>query len=404
MLILGLLSAVPLGTHAASPDFSDLPIAMTNLFVLPAGSELADEQGVVAGNITLDGDARDDLFLMAGAGRLGLSNTNSGNILITGSAWGDVWAAARKIDIRGPVAGHVRAASQVLVLDSQVDGNLWAAATTVSFETNALVGGTARVWADFVILRGKIDGNLVIRANKVVLDGAVNGSVSIAATEVSVLSNTRILGQLVCETPTPILPDREAVIEGGIAPKAIAAPERRILFEVMTAMIYFVGAILAGIFFLLFAPKLAVRSTMWMETCPWRTLLTGMAALFLTPVIVFFLLVSLLGLPIALVLGALWGVGAYLGRFVAALALARMLTNARRTQPIPGPSPRLLLMGLALFYASAFLPAFLADAIWLWFTVTGLGGLILSLRGSPVPLLPFPPPVPPVLPSNNPPT
>ena len=394
ILFLGCLLGTALRAAPADTDINALPFTQTDLFAVPDDSFLTGEQWVLARSVVIEGDARDDLFLFAGASRPGLSKPGSGTITIKGSVGGDLWAAGQKIEVYGPVERHLRAASQMLVLDNRVGGNLWVAATTVSLDTNSIVVGSARILADYIILRGTVDGNLIIKARKVILDGIVNGSVSIKASEIEILSNTRIHGALTCESPVAPIPAREAVIDGGITQKKTVAAKEDLLFRLITTLLSFIGAILAGTFFILFSPRLVSRSALWMETFPWRTLLVGLAAFTLVPLAAFVLFVSLLGIPLALVTTTLWGLGIYMGRFVAALSVARLLTGLRRTQPIPIPLPRLMLLGLFLFYAAAFLPDFLSDAIWFWFTVTGLGGLIMASRRAPLPVFPTPPPVP----------
>ncbi len=388
------LLAAPLRGADRAPDFASLPFIQTNLLYVPADAVLPDEQWIMAQTIILEGDARDDLFLLAGTESAWFTKTNSGVIRVSGSVGGNLWAAGQTIDIPGSVEHHLRCISQSLRLDGRLGGNLWGAATTVILDTNAIVAGSARIRGGYVYVSGTVDGNLVINANKVVIDGTVNGSVSVDASELSILSNTRIRGGLVYDVPGSVTPAREAVIEGGLTRRAPVSPQDQLLIRGMTTLLSLIGAILVGIFFLLFAPRLAVRSALWMETNPWRTLGAGLAVLFLIPPLAFVLFVSLLGIPLALVSVTLWGLALYMGRFVAALSIARLVTGKRRLQPIPSPSPRLLLLGLLIFYGSSFLPDFLSDAFWLWFTVTGLGGLVMACRSAPLPAVPIPPPVP----------
>jgi cytoskeletal protein CcmA (bactofilin family) len=381
-----------LAAPAATEPFP-FPFIQTDAYHLGADEYLPGEQYVFARNIAIDGDARDDLFLFAGASRLGLSSKDAGSLILNGTARGDIWAISQRMDLNGPVEHHVRAATQLLRVNNRIGGNLYAAATTVSLDTNAIVVGSARILADYCILRGTVDGDLRITAREVRIDGVVHGSVLIKAATIAILSNARIDGTLTYESAATVMPDRQAVITEGITRQAPAGDDTFSLFQALATLLSFIGAILAGIFFYVFAPRLVVRSTLWMENYPWRTLLVGLGAFMLTPFAVLFMLASFLGIPLGLVTGALFGLGVYLGRFIAALSLARLLTGARQRQAIPQPSPRLLLLGLALFYLATFLPDFLAHAIWFWFTVTGMGGLIMAVRGAPA----FPPAVSPSL-------
>jgi cytoskeletal protein CcmA (bactofilin family) len=397
---LPIISALALGavTALAEPAQSDptaFPFVQMDEFRLPAGHSLPDEQWILARNITIDGDAQDDLFLFAGASRQGLTTTGSGLVAINGALNSDLWAAGQTLEINGPVEHHLRAASHLLRLNSRVGGNVLAAATTASLDTNAIVGGSVRIMADYFILRGTIDGNLRITARKVDIDGEVQGSVFIRADEIGILSNARIHGDLTCETMGPVNPDSRAVIDGARITRQPLGQESFSIFKAASTLIAFIGALLAGLFFFLVAPRTVARSTLWMENYPWRTLLVGMAALLTAPLLILFMFATILGIPMALVMGGLYGLALYLGRFIAALSVARLLTGRRSRQPIPLPTPHLMVLGLALFYLSSFLPAFLADAIWFWFTVTGMGGLIMGMRGAlPLPAGSTPPPLP----------
>ncbi len=385
--LLAALCALPAIAAPANPEPSAFPFIQAETFRLANAEVIVGEQWILARNILLDGDARDDLFLFAGASRLGLTTAGAGTMTLNGSIGGNLWAAGQSIEIHGPVEHHVRTAAQLLRIDSRIGGNLYSAASTVSLDTNSIVIGSARVLADYFILRGTVDGNLHITAREVRIDGIVHGSVFVKADKITILSNTRINGTLTCETAMAVMPDRQAVITGGLTQREPVSNDTFSMLQVLTTFLAFIGAILAGIFFFVFTPRYVVRSTLWMEACPWRTLLVGLAAFLLAPFAILFMFASLLGIPLALVTGTLYGLGIYLGRFIAALSLARLLTGARQRQPIPLPSPRLLLMGISFFYLATFLPDFLSDAIWFWFTITGMGGLILAVRGTPAPLL-----------------
>lgn len=394
ILLLGFLSLSSVEADTNETDMGILPFIQADVYHIPADASLTQEQWVMARAVKMDGAAQGDLFLFAGAAKLGFSKSDSGLIEINGPVAGNLWAAGQKIEINGPVEHHVRMAGQMIRINNRINGNVLAAATTVSLDTNGIVAESARIMADYFILRGTVDGDLVVHANKVILDGVVKGSAKIRAREISVLSKAR-LGSLTCETVNQVVPDSKAIIDGPLLVRPPASAKNATLVTFATTFVSYIGAILAGVFFLLFSPRMVVRSTLWMETYPWRTLLVGLAAFVVVPVAAIFLFVSLLGIPLALVISALYGLGLYLGRFIAALSLARLFTGARRRHPMPLPSYRLMLLGLTFFYIASFLPAFLADAIWFWFTITGMGGLIMAARGTPITILPFPPPIPP---------
>jgi len=80
----------------------------TNLFLLGEDSVLADDLWLSANSIEINGQAKNDLFLMATAGSWKTQDEKEGNILLSGQLENDVWALGNAISLTGDIQDHAR--------------------------------------------------------------------------------------------------------------------------------------------------------------------------------------------------------------------------------------------------------------------------------------------------------
>ena len=138
-----------------------------------------------------------------------------------------------------------------------------------------------------------------------------------------------------------------------------------------------------------FCPLTAGAAVRELRLAPFRTLLAGLAALFLGPFLIAFAFSTLVGIPLALLLAALYAGLAYLSHVVVALWLGHALLRASGPQTF-GRVLSALAVGLFILYFAAALPGVGA---FLVFPVLVLGAGALARAALQRPIV-FPPPLP----------
>ena len=341
----------------------------TNAVVLPAGETLGSEALLAAYYLDVQGAASRDLWLLA-----------------AGSA-----------RCSGAVAGDLRAFASAATLAGEVAGNAFVYAKGLQLATNAVVRGDAAFFGTDLICEGAVGGDARIFARSVTLGGTWGGNVRVDAEEIRVAPGTRIAGDLVYGAPKPLALDPSVAVGGKVTAAARSAPApepRRARFALHGYL--FLAALLVGMPFVGFCPLTAGGAVRQLRTAPFRALLAGLAALFLGPPLIAIAFSTLVGIPLALLLAALYAVLFYLSHVVVALWLGHALLRA------PGPQTfgrvlSALAVGLFVLYFAAALPgvgAFLFFPV----LVLGAGALARAALQRPVvfpPPLPRPPPVPP---------
>ncbi len=364
--VLGLLFLLP----AAAPAYQWRVGETTNALVLPAGEKLGEEALWAAHSLDIRGKAARDLWLLASA------------------------------DVRfdGESGGDLRVFSGSAVIAGTAQENLFAYANGLQLATNSAVRGEAALFGAAVICEGAVEGDARIFARSVTLGGRWGGNVRIHADEIRIAPGTQIAGDLVYTSFKPLVYDSSVTVGGTVTQAKIPVPETSLRTRLLFHGYLFLAALLVGMPFVGFCPMLAGGAVRKLRSAPWRALLAGATAILFGPFLAAFALMTVVGIPLALMLGALYGALAYLSHVVVALWLGHALLRA------PGPQTfsrvlSALALGLFLLYFAAAIPG-LAAMIALPVVVLGAGALVLGFLQRPFFPVAWPPPPPPALPST----
>lgn len=236
----------------------------------------------------------------------------AGTVIVHGTVEGDLEAAAGTVLVDGTVTGNVDAVAGSVRIDGRVGGDVSATGGSVIVDRNAAVGGSVDAAAGNVVLGGVIDGDVRVAGGSVVLmpSAAIRGDVEYAVGEDGMFDN------------------RGAVIEGsitrneGVSPDVVrwTGPPGSAL-----AAFGFIANLILGALLLVVAPDFSAAVAERIARGPVRVGAVGLLALIAVPIALFLLVITIVGIPLALAgLGLfailLWIASVY-GRFAVGLWL-----------------------------------------------------------------------------------
>ncbi len=317
-------------------------------------------------------------------------------VILDGVVAGDVMVWARHVEVRGVVEGNLVVAGQDLSLSGEVAGAVIAVTDEALFAgarmRSALVAcGELRmdedartlrdmtVAAGLVELHGVVGRDLTVAAEDFRLSGAVERDLLLASEHADILSGAKIGGVVQAST-------HESRIE--ISPGAVFPPidshweeEEEVSWGAKFfawRLVWLVGAFGVGLLLYLLLPGMfQARLTSGAQFG--RRLLIGLASFPLALTAALVLLLTVVGIPLAVLLGLSWVAALYLAHIVVSALLGRALTR------IEGESMRDF--GLALV-AGLLLVTVLVNLPWIGFparlvlTCVGLGALFESARAA----------------------
>lgn len=303
--------------------------------------------------LTLSIPINDDLYA-AGANLQVLESVNGdlvaagGEVTITGPVKQDVIIAGGRVRIEGAVDDDVRVAGGEVTIATTIKDDLIVAGGTVRIDRDAIIGGDAIVLGGSLFIDGTVKGKLMTSGGNIVIGGIVQGDAEVNG-GVLALSNT-ILGNLRLRADQVTLGDSAVVggdlrywlksgerdfgssVKGTVTfdPALSRLPDVRMKAGFATAFLAgvlgliglkFLSGVLAILVFVLLTKTFFRDAAKRVLKTPWRDLWYGFLYFAVMPIIAFLLLITVIGIPFALLAGV-----AYIFSFVFALPVASVLT------------------------------------------------------------------------------
>lgn len=320
------------------------------------GSDFFGAGGALNLTETVDGDA-----LLAG-----------GHVSVASEIRGDLVVAGGEVSLGGAVADDLYAAGGTVQLDAIVSGNARVAGGEVTVGPATVVAGALSLSGGRIEFEGNTHGYLKASGGSVRINGEVHGDVEVRAEELEVGPATRIGGRLVVRGPVePVVPEG-AVIAGGVEFHEHGArhwfdesqPRVHEVRHGVGSFAWLVGTFVAAALCLALFPGFLREAAATVGRRPWQSLGLGLAILVCVPFVGVVLLITIIGIPLALLLVPLYLLVLFLGWITVAQFLAQRGLEALR----PGRPSALAWQLLALFLALL--------ALWLLRQVPYAGGLI----------------------------
>lgn len=361
-LILAAGIALPLLGRAA---YSQASIVSSNEVVPDNFVSFAD-------TTTIDGKVEGDV-IAAGS-----------QVTINGEVTGDVIVVAYSLTISGRVGGSVRAAVSDITIRGPVGRNATVAAANQLTVTNiGSIDGSLAYAAGTVAIAGPIAGNITGQAMALELNSEIKKDVQVGVNRgaLTLGPQAKVGGNLRYEASEDIVLNKDAVTGTITRRDPLVDITRFRQLTVKLSWIFritnFLGLWLVGLIIVLVFPKGAQAIVHDMSTSPFAKIGWGVLFLIGFPIAMVVLASSLIGLPVAGILAALYGLGLYISTtFISLLIGHSFFSYVLRGKNMPGALS--LAVGLLAFTALTWLP-YLGTIIGLAGITWGFSGLVRAL-------------------------
>jgi cytoskeletal protein CcmA (bactofilin family) len=356
------------------------------VLTVPAAAMASEVRNGTAAGVAPGETLDDDLFAtgqtVTVAGRVtGDVYATGQTVVVTGTLEGDLIAAAQQVVVDGTVNGNVRAVGAVVTVNGHVGRNVSSLAQQVNISSSGRVDGSLLAAGETISVFGSVGRGVTIGGGTLQLGGPVGGKVVAWAQNLSLGPNARLGGDLEYyserQVDTP-----SGTVAGRVQYHQVERQERQApllngLFD-FGGLIWLIGGAILGALAIIFAPRASARAVELGRQQPVQAFGVGLLVLFSVPLMVVLIAVTLVGIPIALALGALYWVGLLLAWPALGLVVG---TEIARRVPRGEPMPVLgaLVVGLIVLHLVTHLPIVggLVAFVGLAF---GLGLIVQSFR------------------------
>lgn len=305
---------------------------------------------------------------------------------------GDLALAGRRIVVAEPVTGYVMAAGADVSINGTVGDDLWAAArhlvvqapvidnvrlagATVRLEPQARIGHDAMLAGRSVEVRAPVRNDLYLRAADAIIASEIGGTVRARTSTLQLAPGALIHGDLITWGPNPPQLEAGSRVVGRMSHHPFSAQAEagwwwQWLLGFAALMVLGAATIApSGTWGTRVAEKIKHRFG--------ASLLSGLIALLVIPLLVVLLSASVIGIPLALVALALYAAMLLLSGVFVSLRIGTRLM-ARFGRPRASRFARLAVGALLLSFVAA-LP-WIGWLAWLLVPIVGLGALLLERR------------------------
>lgn len=316
-------------------------------------------------------------------------------IEINESIDGDVIVMAQKLKINAPVAGDVLAIAEEIEINNDIEGDLRIAGKNIIingkikkntniFSANTEIGENAILEKDLLIFgqniinKGIIKGNLNASADgKIELKNTIEGDADIKLGDTGKLiisPNSSINGNLSYTSSEEANIADGAIIKGEkkhINPEDIKEEKKVNWFWKLIALF---SMLALGMVAIMIDKKNTMSAVEEIIKHSNKSLLFGILYIICIPVISIALLCTLIGIPISLMLLAIFFIILYISQVFASIAIGKMLTKKYKISDINA-----MIIGVLVFTILVSLP-WIGGAFRLLAILIGMGAIINTKR------------------------
>jgi cytoskeletal protein CcmA (bactofilin family) len=303
---------------------------------------------------------------------------------ISGTIHGDVLCAAQTLTISGKIDGSARVAGQTVSLSGQIGRSLNALGQSVTIDGLAHIGQDASIGASTLTQNGVVGRDLLLGGATVVLNGNVGRDIKGAASNLTVNSGAKVGGNLDYTSANNASISSGAQIFGKVThsqPKQSSVSKTVVLGLRFGFGLYILLAVLfSNLILTLLFPGWFRKMTAVTEKAPHKAFGVGLLALILAPIVIIACAATIIGIPLALLLGQTWIIILELGFAALSYYVGRVVWSSQKNAIIT------MLIGSIITLLLLFIP-FIGFFVLLASGTLGVGSVLkcaMSMYKKPV--------------------
>jgi len=329
------------------------------LLAAPMAHAMEEQRNVYAAgaDVRIEAPVEGDLY--AAAGRLGVAFPVRGDAVVAGGS----------IDLTGSIGEDLRAVGGFISLGGKIGGEALLAGGSIAFGPEAVVLGRTWIAGGDIAIAGTLEGGLKVYGRNILILGYIDGPVELHGEKIEIVASARIRGDVTYSSRHEIRVDPRARITGSVtrAEDAFEFPRPKLHlpgFPVIRPLLL-LGLLATGALLLSIFPRFTAHALAMLGTSPLKSMGLGTAIFFSLPPVILLLMLTIIGIPIALLLAAVYAAALLVGYLVTAFFIGDRLLRALR----PGREASFAWRVLSLLFALILL--------WLAYAVPYVGPLIV---------------------------
>lgn len=365
--------------------FSRFALALVmSIFMMPISQATVFKQ---AENLLVPDKIMDDAYLLANTGSINEDVLNDlyiagGDVTINGNVGQDLVVAGGRVVVMGDVLGDIRVIGGQVSIYGKVGEDVLAAGGQVDIGKKSFINGNLYVASGILTLDGQVKGELKGFMGAVVLNGTVGKDVNISVEDKLFIDPAaRILGNLEYKSRAEVT-FPTAVVTGKTAFTVLEKGEFMKKFTVwffMKKLLMYASSLLLALFFLFYAPKFVISAGEKIHKSALKAFGIGLLTIFGVVIGGIILLMTMVGVPLALIAFVSLIIAAYVGQLFVASWIGGMMFSYKKgkTEAVKMKIFGIWALALFIYHAVSLIP-FVGWAANIVLCITGIGALVMT--------------------------
>lgn len=322
---------------------------------------------IASQTVNVDGNVNKDL-VVAGS-----------TLNINGNVQNSLIAAGGTLNLNGKVGNNARLAGGSLNISGTVEGDVTAGGGTVTVDSGAVINGDLMVAGGNLTMDGKVGGSIYLAGGNATINGTVGGVIKANVGKLTFGDKAVVNGKVTYWS------QNEAQISGTADLKAGTDYHKQAKVNVDWQGFWYFGILMKTVFWLVtlfilvyLMPRFARNFTNETYRNVWKNLGWGLLALFVAPIILILILITVVGIPLAFILGLFWILLLALAGILSPLVIGALIYKfvGRKDEKYVADW-RTILIGVAAVFVLQLLP-FVGWFVLFVFFLIALGELTLT--------------------------
>jgi len=286
---------------------------------VPEGEIVSGTLYAAGGTITVDGTISGDLIAVAQS------------IIINGRIEGDVIGAGQDITINGEVGGNIRAIGNDLTVNGVVARNITAFGANIILGPESRTGWDVYAAGNNLTIRGIIDGGLSGRTNQALVTGKIGKNIDLNlnggnSEKLSIASGAIVNGDINYTAENNADISADASIAGNVQKTAPPIKTKNLAWSWIWGRLFAIfAAIAVGLVMTTICKNPLNKIINFIDEKKGRILGPGLIIFFVVPPAALVLVLTVVGIPLALIMGTLWLTAVYIAKILTAIWLGNLL-------------------------------------------------------------------------------
>lgn len=349
---------------------------------------VANAQSFKAGdNVGLAAGETIDSALFVGGNNVSIAGTVNGDVYcggqtvtISGTVNGDVMCAGQTVTVSGVIRGDARLAGQTVIVSGSVAGSATIGAQSFNIDTNGVIGRDLLGGANAITINGKVIRDITMGAQSLTINGSVGRDINGKVDVFNVGSTGSVVGSIEYTSQNELSVANGGVVTGTVTrtePKADQRhdmrPEAAIGLAMASAFFAFIGTIVLALVLALMFPKILENAAVSTKKLPGKTILHGLVAWIVAPVMIIILFMTIIGIPVALFALVVWILIMMISSSFSGYALGKLILNKSKNPVL------IMLVGASIIGVLMMIP-FVDFFVFIAAGMFGTGAVVMQAR------------------------